>query len=151
MKSLITTLLLIILSLPGTSNAQSEPDPALAASAVFDEFLVFLTKLEIDSIVDLFASDALFWGTSSKILVEDTAGVNAYFSALSGGTPGQNVARKLNTSAYVISDSLVLVSGTWEVLFNGAEGGAPLRVSMAVALRDGEWKIVQFHNSSLPE
>jgi hypothetical protein len=144
-----TTLLVLIIALPTTSNAQS--DPAEAASAVFDEFLVLLTNLEIDSIVDLFSEDALFWGTSSQSLVSDTSGVNAYFSALSGGTPGQNIARKINTSASVISDTLVLVSGTWEVLFNGAEGGTPLRVSMAVALQDGEWKIVQFHNSGLPE
>ena len=150
MKSIITTtLLLIILALPSTSNAQS--DPAEAASALFDEFLVLMTNVEMDKVIALFAEDALFWGTGSKTLVEDPAGVNAYFSALRGNEPGQTVASKLNASALVISDSLVLVSGMWQVAPNGATSGTPLRVSMAVALRDGEWKIVQFHNSAVPQ
>ena len=150
MKSIMTTtLLLIFLALPCTSDAQS--DPAEAASAVFDEFLHLMTNVEMDSVIALFSEDALFWGTGSKALVEAPAGVNAYFSALRGNEPGRTVASKIGTSALGISDTLVLVSGMWAVTPNGATNGTPLRVSMAVALRDDEWKIVQFHNSAVPQ
>jgi hypothetical protein len=32
----------------------------------------------------------------------------------------------------------------------GQNSGTSLRISMALSLQDGVWKIVQFHNSAMP-
>ena len=44
-----------------------------------------------------------------------------------------------------------MVSGTWQIAPKGASDGTLLRVSAVVARRDEEWKIVQFHNSTVPK
>jgi len=37
------------------------------------------------------------------------------------------------------------------VVPSGQSEGTPLRVSMVLALRNGTWKIIQFHNSAVPQ
>lgn len=137
----------LVRPLPGFT----QPDPAAAAADVFGQFLAAFTRSDAPAVVALFAEDALFWGTGSKTLVEDTAGIRQYFSNLEGGTPGRNIASALDYSVQVLSGTDVLVSGMWQIQFNGNPEGTPLRVSMAVSLRDGQWKIVQFHNSRVPD
>ena len=99
----------------------------------------------------LFSEDAIFWGTGSQTLVKDTAGIIEYFSVINGRPPGHWVASALDYSVLELSENSVLVSGMWQVTPAGQTSGTPLRVSMAVALRNGQWKIVQFHNSRVPE
>tara|TARA_B110000879_G_scaffold84890_1_gene117347 strand:+ start:298 stop:750 length:453 start_codon:yes stop_codon:yes gene_type:complete len=140
---------LLLLGFAGGSYGQSAAEDE--AIYVFQRFLSSFTNLDVDSIVDLFSKDAIFWGTGSKILVEDTAGIREYFSAIGGRPLGQRVASALEYSALVLSEGSVLVSGMWQVVSEGQVSGTPLRLSMALALRNGEWKIVQFHNSRVPD
>ena len=109
-----------------------------------------MTNTDIETVISLFSEDALFWGTGSQSLVTVPAGVRQYFVPVGRNEPGVNIARARNYSAKVITDELVLISGMWEVVRQGQNEGTPLRVSMAVALRNGEWKIIQFHNSAVP-
>ena len=139
---------ILLLALPSSLLAQA--DPADEATAVFDSFLTSLTNVDLDAVVDLFWEDALFWGTGSQSLVESPAGVRQYFSAISDQEPGQTIASALDYSVKVMSESMVLVSGMWEVTPAGNSTGTPLRVSMVLSLRDGQWKILQFHNSNVP-
>lgn len=148
MKSKIVAIVLLI-ALPLSSVTQA--NPAEEATAVFEHFLTLLTNSDVEGVVALFSDDALFWGTGSQTLVEDTAGIRQYFSSLSARPPGQNIARALDYSVSVLSESLVLVSGMWEVDPAGETNNIPLRVSMVLSLRNGQWKIVQFHNSRVPE
>ena len=149
MKLLISTFTLLLLGFAGDSYGQSEAENE--AIFVFQHFLSSFTNSDVDSIVDLFSEDAIFWGTGSKILVEDTAGIREYFSAMSGRPPGQRVASAREYSALVLSENSVLFSGMWQVIPAGQASGTPLRLSMALGLRNGQWKIVQFHNSRVPE
>jgi len=148
-KAALVLLFTPVLSMPFTAWAQS--DPAEAATGVFRQFLTAFTNSDAETVVNLFSTDALFWGTGSQSLVEDSAGIQQYFSNLQGGTPGQNIASALGYSVHVLSDTDVLVSGMWQIQFGANANGIPLRVSMAVSQREGEWKIVQFHNSRVPE
>jgi hypothetical protein len=149
-KSLISTFFtLLLLGFAGDSYGQSEAEDE--AIFVFQHFLSSFTNSDVDSIVDLFSEDAIFWGTGSKILVEDTAGIREYFSAMSGRPPGQRVASSREYSALVLPENSVLFSGMWQVIPAGQASGTPLRLSMALGLRNGQWKIVQFHNSRVPE
>jgi hypothetical protein len=129
---------LLIIAFAGTSITQSEEARNPQAEDVFD------------GIVNLFSEDAIFWGTGSAELVEDTAGIRLYFSGLRKPPFGLALARAQNFSIMELSSDSVLISGIWEVVPQGQNTGTPLRISMALSLQDGIWKIVQFHNSAMP-
>ena len=141
---------LLVIAFAGSSTAQGVDDRTLQAEDVFDSFLSAFTNSDVDGIVNLFSEDAIFWGTGSAELVEDTAGIRLYFSGLSKRPPGQALARAQNFSIMELSNDSVLISGMWEVVPRGQKTGTPLRISMALSLQDGVWKIVQFHNSAIP-
>jgi uncharacterized protein (TIGR02246 family) len=121
------------------------------AAAVFERFLVAMSNADIATVTSLFADDALFWGTGSRSLVTDPAGVLAYFEPVGRNAPGANIARARDYVTRVLSDNLVMISGLWEVVPSGQSEGTPLRVSMLLEQRDGQWRIIQFHNSGVPE
>jgi len=135
--------------LPVSVHAQSAP--AEQATAVFEKFLASFTNADSEGVLDLFAEDALFWGTGSQTLVTEPAGIRQYFSRLNTQTPGETIASARDYSVRVLGDDLVLVSGMWQIATADNAQGTPLRVSMAVARRQGHWQIVQFHNSRVPE
>lgn len=141
------TMLLIGLA----AGVQGEEDSAPEAVDVFHSFLSAFSRSDVDGIVNVFSEDAIFWGTGSEELVEDIDGIRAYFSFLSESPPGQLKARALSLSSLELSSNNALVSGIWELMPKGQNIGTPLRVSMAMSLQDGIWKIVQFHNSAMPE
>jgi len=148
MKALIPALLLLVLA-PGAVKAQS--DPETDAAAVFDRFLSAFTNADMQGVLDLFADDALFWGTGSQTLVTDPAGIHQYFDRLNTQTPGETVASARDYQVRIMTEELVLVSGMWQIATAANREGTPLRVSMVVANRNGQWQIVQFHNSRVPE
>jgi len=141
---------LFVIVCAGNSIAQSQEVRNPPAEDVFQRFLSAFTNSDVDGIVNLFSEDAIFWGTGSAELVEDTAGIRLYFSGLSKRPPGQALARAQNFSIMELSSDSVLISGMWEVVPQGQNTGTSLRISMALSLRDGIWKIVQFHNSAMP-
>ena len=141
--------LLLLLAFPFSVAAQTSPTED--ATAVFDRFLSSLANSDIEGVINLFTEDALFWGTGSQTLVEETSGIREYFSNLSSQPAGQTIARALNYSAIELSEHSVLVSGMWEVIPAGQNTATPLRISMVLILRDNEWKIIQFHNSNVPD
>ena len=152
MKLLISAFFaLFVIAFTGTSTARSQEAGHPPAEYVFQRFLSAFTNSDVDGIVDLFSEDAIFWGTGSAELVEDTAGIRLYFSGLSNRPPGEALARAQNFSIMELSSDSVLISGMWEVVPQGQNTGTSLRISMALSLRDGIWKIVQFHNSAMPE
>ena len=151
MKLLISTLFtLLVIAFTGSLIAQGEEGRNPQAEDVFHRFLSAFTNSDVDGIVNLFSDDAIFWGTGSVELVEDTAGIRLYFSGLSKRPSGQALARAQNFSIMELSSDSVLISGMWEVVPQGQNTGTPLRISMALSLQDGIWKIVQFHNSAMP-
>ena len=151
MKLLISTLFtLLVIAFTGSLIAQGEEGRNPQAEDVFHRFLSAFTNSDVDGIVNLFSDDAIFWGTGSVELVEDTDGIRLYFSGLSKRPSGQALARAQNFSIMELSSDSVLISGMWEVVPQGQNTGTPLRISMALSLQDGIWKIVQFHNSAMP-
>jgi len=143
--------LLMLLALPATlSLAQGVMNPA-PAEALLQRFLAALSNVEYETVVGLFAEDVLFWGTSMQELGTGRAAAAEYFSTLQGQQPGVNVASPVDHAVRIVSDELQLISGTWKVALGASGNSVQFRTSMAVALRDGQWQIVQFHNSALPQ
>lgn len=143
------TVILALLLFFGPLHAQS--DAEADASAVFDTFLVAMTNADTDTITSLFAEDALFWGTGSQSLVTTPAGVQAYFGPVGRNEPGATLARALDYETRMVAGDLVMVSGMWEIVPGGQTEGIPMRVSMLLENRSGQWRIIQFHNSRVPE
>jgi uncharacterized protein (TIGR02246 family) len=139
----------LLLCLPLGAIAQTTAEEA--APQVFERFLAGLTQLDVDTVVGLFTEDALFWGTSRKVLSTETGGIREYFAALSGGQPGQNVASAIEHSVVELSDDTALLSGIWQVKPQSADTVTTLRVSMVVVRQGDDWKIAQFHNSAMPQ
>ncbi len=125
-------------------------DTGEEAEAAFAQFLSAFTASDLEGVLSLFADDALFWGTGSQSLVESPDGIRQYFSAMANRAPGDFVASSVATSTHVLSEDHVLLSGIWQITRRGADSGTPLRVSIALARRQGQWFIVQFHNSVMP-
>jgi hypothetical protein len=117
----------------------------------FKVFFKSFTDANPAGIVRLFSTDALFWGTGSQSLVQSTQGIQSYFSGLSNFEPGERVATAADISILPLGNDQAMVSGTWQVASRGQTEGTLLRVSAVVANRNGEWEIVQFHNSRIPE
>tara|TARA_Y100000385_G_C12785245_1_gene505219 strand:+ start:129 stop:578 length:450 start_codon:yes stop_codon:yes gene_type:complete len=149
MRLLVSTFFTMLL-IGLATGAQGKEDRNPQAVDVFHKFLSAFTNSDVGSIVNLFSEDAIFWGTGSEELVEDMEGIRTYFSALSDRPPGERQARAQDFSVLELSSDNVLVSGLWEVVPRGQNTSTSLRVSMAISLQDGIWKIVQFHNSAMP-
>ena len=137
-------LILVCLAFPSSAFAGPKED----AQAVFDKFLAALTAANPDEVIGLFTPDALFWGTRMRNLSTTPDGIRRYFGGLSNRKPNERKYSALGqSSALVLSDNTVLVSGMWQ---NERTGNA-LRISIAVVKRGDRWLIAQFHNSRRPE
>jgi uncharacterized protein (TIGR02246 family) len=143
-------LIAICLALPCSAFAGPKED----AQAVFDKFLTAFTAANGDEVVGLFAPDALVWGTTMRDLATTPDALRQYFSGLSARKPNEVKASALGpSSALVLSDNAVLVSGMWqqERMVDDKPTVTVRRISIAVVKRGDRWLIAQFHNSRRPE
>ena len=125
--------------------------PREEAMTVIEKWAKAFNESDVDSIVSLYAPDALFFGTGSQTLVTKTEDVRKYFEqALLTNRPKS--ASLGEHSVMVLTDSTVVVTGL--DFAGGTRDGKPYgtagRTSFVVAKRDGSWKIVHFHRSAKP-
>lgn len=125
--------------------------PQEEALQVLDKWTRAFTDSDVDAIVNLYASDALFFGTGSKVLVVKPEGIRSYFeAALLNNRP--HTASLGDHSVLVVSDGVVVVTGVDTV--TGVRDGTPYsasgRVTFVVAKRNAGWRIVHFHRSAIP-
>lgn len=126
--------------------------PKENALAVFERFLTAFTAADVDAVLGIFWPDTLFWGTTRPDLVTMPEAVREYFKPLGDLKPSEWKATSLGASPLVVSDSVVLISGLWQIenVVDGTPKITPLRISVAVTKRGDEWRIAQFHNSVRP-
>jgi uncharacterized protein (TIGR02246 family) len=125
--------------------------PASDAMQIVQRWATAFNESNVDSIVSLYASDALFFGTGSKALVSTPEQIRSYFeAALNKDKP--RGAELLDHSVKVLSDNVVIVTGLDRV--SGTKDGnvyhADGRVTFLLEKRGGNWQIVHFHRSALP-
>lgn len=126
--------------------------PKEDALALLEKWADAFTRSDVDAIVRLYAKDALFMGTQTKGLGVDPAGVRKYFeNALLNSGP--RTAKLAASEVLVISENVVAVSGLDELtrIRDGATIKGTGRVTFVIAKRAGEWEIVQFHRSPVPQ
>ena len=124
--------------------------PGQEAMRVVERWATAFHESNIDAIVELYAPDALFFGTGSKALVTTPEQIREYFQGLNRDKP--RGAQLLEHAVKVIADDVVLVTGLDRV--TGVKEGKPYqadgRVSFLLEKRGSDWKIVHFHRSALP-
>ena len=127
--------------------------PVDDAQAVFARFLDAFTAADIDATVNTFWPDALLWGNTSTSLAATPDAVRAYFKPMAARKPNEWKATLLERSTVGISDSVVVISGLWQIERTGEDGKPVLavsRVSFAATKRGNEWRMAQLHSSARP-
>ena len=121
------------------------------AFQVVERWAKAFTEADVDTIVSLYAPDAVFLGTGSKTIVTEPADIKKYFQgALLGNrrfvaTFVESNVTPVSETAFVITalDKLaVTADGKMQDVFG--------RVTFVVAKRESGWKIVSFHRSAMP-
>jgi uncharacterized protein (TIGR02246 family) len=121
------------------------------AVQVVERWAKAFTAADVDTIVSLYAPDAVFMGTVSKTIVTTPEDIRKYFQvALLGKRRfvASFVERSVTAvaeTAFVVTalDKLVVTTdGNTEEVFG--------RVTFVVAKRESNWKIISFHRSAMP-
>ena len=144
--ALVATLVLAL------SSTLVQAGPAEDAQAAFSKFFPAFVSRNQATVAAMFAPGAQFYGTLSPTLVTDPQGVMQYFTAALD-RPEKTEAIPLTLTATALTDSVVLLAGTWRVdrtLDGKLTQGGPLRMTAVMQKRDGQWTVVQFHNSQRP-
>ena len=143
-------MLWLLAAIAWSSSIQAGPKED--AQAAYDSFFPAFVSGNYDQVAAFFAPDALFYGTLSPVLVTTPEGVSQYFKAALS-SPVSAKATSLSSSALALSDSVVLISGSWQVervIEGKTTVSGPYRISAAMSKRGDRWVIAQFHNSPRP-
>ena len=147
MRKLIQTILIPLILM----NSSALADTKTSALGVANAWVAAVNQQDLDGIVGNFATDASFFGTSTKTLISDAEGVRQYFAKVIQAYAPVTVELGQVTVTQLSSDSAVITGfDRWKVTVNGAPVEAIGRISMAVAVRNGQWRIVSFHRSTMP-
>jgi uncharacterized protein (TIGR02246 family) len=125
--------------------------PKEDALVVLDQWSKAFAASDVDAIVALYSSDALFMGTGSKAVVTEPAAIRKYFEdAILTRRP--RAAPIGSSEVMVLSDNAVVVAGLNDSMgvMDGQPFSNPGRVTFVIAKRGAEWKIVHFHRSAMP-
>jgi len=147
MHKLIQTILIPLIFMSSSAMA----DTRGSAMGVANAWVAAVNQQDLDGIVGNFASDTSFFGTSTKTLISDAEGVRQYFAKVIQAYAPVKVELGQVTVTELSADSAVITGfDRWKVTVNGAPVEAIGRISMAVAVQNGQWRIVSFHRSTMP-
>ena len=144
-------LLLVIVVLSAALASPAVAGPEEDALQVVQKWAAAFNASDVDAIVGLYAPDALFLGTGSRMVVRTTAEIRDYFErALLTDRPRGAVLE--SHSVMATSDGTVVITGldVTTAVRDGKTITSPGRVTFVIARRGTEWKIVHFHRSAVP-
>jgi uncharacterized protein (TIGR02246 family) len=123
--------------------------PAEDASAVINRWAAAFNARDVDAVVKLYASDALFYGISSPKLYKGSEAIRGYFSTAS--ERGNKVTLG-EQHTVVLADSAVMVVGFYQfdLLQNGIRVPRSARFTFVVVKRGTDQLIAHHHSSTLP-
>ena len=128
--------------------------PREDALAHYEKFFAYFTTDNHDQITSLFSPDAWFYGTIAPQAITAHAGIRAYFEKALSSTRGEVKANLFRTTATMLNDEIVIVTAEWQserTLDGKMTTNGPSRNTAVLNKRDGQWYIVQFHNSWVPK
>jgi uncharacterized protein (TIGR02246 family) len=131
--------------------ADDEADVAAAMNA-WEASLAKGTTEDPGPILDLYAEDAILWGTISSKRRDDPNAIRDYFVNAYKALPGLTVTFE-DPSIRVYGGDTAINTGYYTFSFekDGATQSLPARYSFTLVKRDGAWQIVDHHSSALPQ
>ena len=120
-----------------------------------DQFLAnwvaAVNRCDVDAVMQLFAAEVIFYGTSTKTLITSIEGVRQYFEQAFAQLQPLSMSLD-NKKMLSVSDDVMLLacSDKWSVTLDGQQQIMFGRLVLTAAIRQGEWKIVSFHRSVMP-
>ena len=137
------------LSHPESTPSAQHPNGALSA---LHAWVDAVNRHDLESIVEIFVPDASFFGTSTQALVNSSEGIRQYFDVVLKNYVPLKVTLGLVTVIELSPDSAVITGyDKWQVTINGEPVEGIGRLSVAVVLRDDQWRIISFHRSAMPD
>jgi uncharacterized protein (TIGR02246 family) len=111
-----------------------------------------VNRCDVDAVMQLFAADAIFYGTSTKTLITSSEGIRQYFEqAFAQLQPlAMNIVEKKIRFANA-GVMLLACTDEWSVTLDGQKQVMAGRLVLTAAKRQEEWKIVSFHRSVMPD
>ena len=111
-----------------------------------------VNRCDVDAVMQLFAADAMFYGTSTKTLITSSESIRQYFEQAFTQLSPLTMSIEDKKIQYVSDDVVLLAfSDSWAVTLDGQQQIMFGRLVMTAAIKQGAWKIVSFHRSTLPE
>lgn len=137
--------LMILLASPAMADSKS------SALSTVQAWINALNRNDLNGVVALFASDARFFGTTTKTLITTSEGIRQYFHVVFEKYAPLSVELGEVTVSDLSPDSAVLTGyDKWKVTIDGKPAEGIGRLSITIARREGEWRIVSFHRSVMP-
>jgi uncharacterized protein (TIGR02246 family) len=122
------------------------------ALEVVERWSSAFTQSDVDTVMSLFAHDAMFLGTSSKNIVTSTEGIRQYFENSLVGNK-RYISELSNSVIDELSDDVVVITSLNKIsiIENHRTDIASGRLSIVLRKNEGTWKIAHFHRSAMPE
>ena len=119
---------------------------------LFANWMAAVNRCDLDAVMQLFATDAIFYGTSTKTLITSSEGIRQYFEQAFAQLQPLTMSIE-NKKMLSVSDDVMLLACTdkWSVALDGQQQIMFGRLVMTAAIKQGAWKIVSFHRSVMPE
>jgi len=129
-----------------SNNVFAEGDQLLA------NWVVAVNQCDVDAVMQLFAADVMFYGTSTKTLITSSEGIRQYFEqAFAQLQPlAMNIVEKKIRFANA-GVMLLACLDSWTVTLDGQKQVMAGRLVLTAAKQQEEWKIVSFHRSVMPD
>lgn len=137
--------------IPITSMSSNRSGTEEEAYQVLGKWTKAFTNSDVETIVDIFAPDALMIGTAGKVVMTTPSEIRKYFEwALLNNRP--RTATISSSEVMAVNESVVIVTGLDAI--TGVKDGQPTagmgRVTFVLAKCGLDWKIVHLHRSPLP-
>lgn len=139
LKLALPFLMLLFSSAPGIAGTEED------ASAAVDKWSATFSANDRNGIVELYASDALLFGTNAKVPAKGREEIYQYFAALDQGNRRNTI---IDRTVFVLNENSVVVAGYYNFDRAGEENQLrPARFTMLLVKRQGQW-LIQHHHSS---
>ncbi len=129
-------------------TAAAGPQEDVAAAA--QQWATVFAENNPDSMLPLYAKDAVLWGTLSPTVRSDPVAVKAYFVGAFGALPKATV--KFGDQMIRIYGNSAVNTGyyTFSFMKDGEAKSIPARYSFTYVKDGNDWKIVDHHSSAMP-
>ena len=127
-------------------------DVITVGEQLFAHWVTAVNRCDVNAVMQLFAADAIFYGTSTKTLITSSDGIRQYFEQAFAQL--QPLAMSIdNKKMLSVSDDVMLLacSDKWSVTLDGQQQVMFGRLVLTAGIKQGEWKIVSFHRSVMPD